>query len=111
MGVVGTNVPMKDGPAKVGGTAKYVDDLTFPGMLHGRPIRSTIRCGRLTSLHLDFDTAGFTSARRGLHAGRAGSGAGVGSARATPPEGNLHLVSTEYLDADGDRPTGDTVCY
>ena len=60
MGVVGTNVPMKDGPAKVGGTAKYVDDLTFPGMLHGRTIRSTIPCGRLASLHLDFDTTGFT---------------------------------------------------
>jgi CO/xanthine dehydrogenase Mo-binding subunit len=60
VGVVGTNVPRKDGPAKVGGTAKYVDDLTFPGMLHGRTIRSTIPCGRLTSLHLDFDTTGFT---------------------------------------------------
>ena len=60
MGVVGTNVPRKDGPAKVGGTAKYVDDLTFPGMLHGRTIRSTIPCGRLTSLHLDCDTTGFT---------------------------------------------------
>lgn len=60
MGVVGTNVPRKDGPAKVGGAAKYVDDLTFPGMLHGRTIRSTIPCGRLTSLHLDCDTIGFT---------------------------------------------------
>ena len=60
MGVVGTNVPRKDGPAKVGGTAKYVVDLTFPGMLHGRTIRSTIPCGRLTSLHLDCDTTGFT---------------------------------------------------
>jgi len=59
MGVVGTSVPRVDGPAKVGGTAKYVDDLVFPGMLHGRTIRTTIPCGRLTDVELDFDPAGF----------------------------------------------------
>ena len=60
MSIVGTNVPRKDGPAKVGGTAKYVDDITFPGMLHGRTIRSTIPSGRITNIRLDFDTTGFT---------------------------------------------------
>ncbi len=60
MGVVGTSVPRVDGPAKVGGTARYVDDLVFPGMLHARTIRTTIPRGRLTGVALDFDPAGFT---------------------------------------------------
>src|SRR5438067_5285206 len=58
--VVGTSVPRKDGAAKVGGTAKYVDDITLPGMLYGRTIRATIPSGRLAGVRLDFDTAGFT---------------------------------------------------
>ena len=60
MGVVGTSVPRVDGPAKVAGLARYVDDLTFPGMLHGRTIRTSIPCGRLTDVRLDFDPTGFT---------------------------------------------------
>lgn len=60
MSFVGQSVPRKDGAAKVGGTAKYVDDITFPGMLHGRTIRTTIPAGRITSIRLDFDTTGFT---------------------------------------------------
>jgi CO/xanthine dehydrogenase Mo-binding subunit len=58
--VVGQSVPRKDGPAKVAGAAKYVDDITFPGMLHGRTIRATIPCGRISGIRLDFDTTGFT---------------------------------------------------
>jgi xanthine dehydrogenase molybdopterin-binding subunit B len=45
---------------KVTGAAKYVDDLVFPGMLHGRTMRSTIACGRIRSVNLLFDRAGFT---------------------------------------------------
>ena len=60
MGAVGTSVPRVDGPAKVAGLARYVDDLTFPGMLHGRTIRTSIPCGRLTDVRLDFDPTGFT---------------------------------------------------
>ncbi len=37
-----------------------MDDLRFPGMLHGRTIRTTIARGELTAVHLDFDPAGFT---------------------------------------------------
>jgi CO/xanthine dehydrogenase Mo-binding subunit len=58
--VVGHSVPRKDGAAKVGGTAKYVDDITMPGMLYGRTIRATIPSGRITSIRFDFDTTGFT---------------------------------------------------
>ncbi|HEX8831474.1 MAG TPA: xanthine dehydrogenase family protein molybdopterin-binding subunit [Longimicrobium sp.] len=46
--------------AKTTGTARYVDDLSFPGMLYGRTIRSTIAKGRVRSVSLDFDPAGFT---------------------------------------------------
>lgn len=59
---VGRNVPRKEGVAKVTGAAKYVDDLRFPGMLHGRTVRSTIPCGEIASIRLDFDTSGFTIA-------------------------------------------------
>ena len=44
---VGKNVRRKDGDAKVTGAAKYIDDLTFPGMLYGATIRSTIPHGRI----------------------------------------------------------------
>jgi CO/xanthine dehydrogenase Mo-binding subunit len=60
MGLVGTSVPRVDGPAKTAGTARYVDDLAFPGMLHGRTIRATIPCGLVTGVRLGFDPAGFT---------------------------------------------------
>ncbi|HUQ88752.1 MAG TPA: xanthine dehydrogenase family protein, partial [Vicinamibacterales bacterium] len=46
---VGANVRRKDGDAKVTGAAKYIDDLTFPGMIYGATIRSTIPCGRIRS--------------------------------------------------------------
>ena len=59
---VGRNVPRKEGVAKVTGAAKYVDDLRFPGMLHGSTARSTIPCGEIASIRLDFDTSGFTIA-------------------------------------------------
>lgn len=52
----------KDGDAKVSGAAQYIDDLSFPGMLHGATIRSTIPCGTITGLHYDFDPRGFTIA-------------------------------------------------
>jgi CO/xanthine dehydrogenase Mo-binding subunit len=57
---VGRNVLRKEGAAKVTGAAHYIDDLSFPGMLYGRTIRSTIPCGEITSIRLNFDTAGFT---------------------------------------------------
>src|ERR1051325_8491986 len=49
MPAVGENVPRKDGIGKATGQAKYADDLVFPGMLHGRTIRSTIARGVLRS--------------------------------------------------------------
>jgi CO/xanthine dehydrogenase Mo-binding subunit len=60
MPAVGRSVARKDGIGKATGAARYVDDLVFPGMLYGRTIRSTIPRGRVRSVRLDFDPAGFT---------------------------------------------------
>ncbi|HVE32978.1 MAG TPA: xanthine dehydrogenase family protein molybdopterin-binding subunit [Gemmatimonadaceae bacterium] len=57
---VGASVPRKDGIGKATGQARYADDLVFPGMLHGRTIRSTVPRGRVRSVQLDFDPTGFT---------------------------------------------------
>jgi CO/xanthine dehydrogenase Mo-binding subunit len=59
VGAVGRSVQRKDGIGKATGAARYADDLVFPGMLFGRTIRSTIPCGRIRSIRLDFDTSGF----------------------------------------------------
>ena len=60
MHAVGRNVLRKEGASKVSGAAKYIDDLSFPGMLHARTIRSTIPAGEIAAIRFNFDTAGFT---------------------------------------------------
>src|SRR6266542_1607405 len=57
---VGRRVPRKEGVAKVTGAARYVDDLSFPGMLHGATVRSTIPRGEILSIRHDLDRDGFT---------------------------------------------------
>jgi CO/xanthine dehydrogenase Mo-binding subunit len=57
---VGRNVLRKEGASKVSGAAQYIDDLTFPDLLHARTIRSTIPAGEITAIRFNFDTAGFT---------------------------------------------------
>ncbi|MDP1568711.1 MAG: xanthine dehydrogenase family protein molybdopterin-binding subunit [Vicinamibacterales bacterium] len=56
---VGRSVRRKDGDDKVTGRALYIDDLTFPGMLHGMTVRATIPCGRIDRVRPAFDTTGF----------------------------------------------------
>jgi CO/xanthine dehydrogenase Mo-binding subunit len=60
MRAVGHNVLRKEGHDKVTGAARYIDDLTFPGLLHGRTIRSTIPCGEIVAVGPRFAPAGFT---------------------------------------------------
>jgi CO/xanthine dehydrogenase Mo-binding subunit len=48
--VVGTSVLRKEARSKVTGSAQYVDDLNFPGMLHGVTIRSTIPRGLILGI-------------------------------------------------------------
>jgi CO/xanthine dehydrogenase Mo-binding subunit len=50
----------KDGLDKATGAAKYIDDLSFPNLLHARTIRSTIPAGTITGVTFDFDKTGFT---------------------------------------------------
>src|SRR2546421_6008683 len=59
---VGKNVPRAEGREKVTGEARYVDDLHFPEMLHGRTVRSTVARARILGVELDknFDWSGFT---------------------------------------------------
>ena len=59
MRVVGQNVIRKDSRAKIAGTARYVDDLTVPGMLHATTVRSEIPAGRVRDVRLAFDPTGF----------------------------------------------------
>ena len=49
--VLGISVLRKEARSKVTGSAQYVDDLNFPGMLHGVTVRSTIPRGRILGIH------------------------------------------------------------
>src|SRR5256885_9351679 len=53
MTLVGKPIPRKEGRRKVTGQALYVDDLTFPDMLHGVTVRSTIPRGRIKNISFD----------------------------------------------------------
>jgi CO/xanthine dehydrogenase Mo-binding subunit len=53
--VVGRPVPRKEALSKVTGTAPYVDDLNFPGMLHGITVRSNIPRARIRSIQFEGD--------------------------------------------------------
>jgi CO/xanthine dehydrogenase Mo-binding subunit len=48
---IGKSVQRKEGPEKVTGSAQYLDDLTFPGMLHGATVRSPIPRGRIRAIN------------------------------------------------------------
>jgi CO/xanthine dehydrogenase Mo-binding subunit len=48
--IVGKPVPRKEGRSKVTGAARYVDDLTMPGMLYGATVRSPAARGRIRSI-------------------------------------------------------------
>jgi len=48
---IGKSVPRKEGREKVTGAARYVDDLTFPGMIHGVTVRSAAARGTIREIH------------------------------------------------------------
>src|SRR5829696_8907482 len=47
---IGQPVPRKEGRAKVTGAARYVDDISLPGMLYGTTVRSHVPRGRVTGV-------------------------------------------------------------
>src|SRR5258706_7776799 len=53
MTLVGKSIPRKEGRKKVTGTALYVDDLKFDGMLHGVTVRSSVPRGRIKNISFD----------------------------------------------------------
>lgn len=50
LNVVGRRLPQHDAAAKATGQAQFTDDLTLPGMLYGRLVRSSIAHGRIVSI-------------------------------------------------------------
>ncbi len=48
--LIGRPLPRKEGREKVTGAARYVDDLTFPGMIYGATVRSPAPRGRITRI-------------------------------------------------------------
>lgn len=50
---VGKNAPRREGPEKLSGRAKYLDDLAIPDCWHGVTVRSSIPHGRIKALRFD----------------------------------------------------------
>jgi CO/xanthine dehydrogenase Mo-binding subunit len=48
--VVGVSVPRKEGVAKLTGKARYIDDLSMPGMIFGATVRSSIARGAIEDI-------------------------------------------------------------
>jgi CO/xanthine dehydrogenase Mo-binding subunit len=53
--IIGKSFPRKEGREKVTGRARYVDDITFPGMLHGVTVRSQASRARIRAIHFEGD--------------------------------------------------------
>src|SRR5881392_2190630 len=47
---IGKSVPRKEGRKKVTGQALYVDDISFPEMIYGVTVRSSVPRGRITNI-------------------------------------------------------------
>jgi CO/xanthine dehydrogenase Mo-binding subunit len=47
---IGKSAPRKEGRKKVTGQALYVDDISFPEMLHGTTVRSSVARGRIKTI-------------------------------------------------------------
>jgi CO/xanthine dehydrogenase Mo-binding subunit len=51
--IVGTSVPRMEGRDKVTGHARYIDDMTLPGMLYGATVRSRFPRGKIKKFTFD----------------------------------------------------------
>src|SRR6266481_3708651 len=51
--VVGKSMPRKEGRDKVTGAARYIDDMTIPGMIYGATVRSQIPRGTIKTVSFD----------------------------------------------------------
>lgn len=50
---IGKSIPRKEGREKVTGSARYVDDLSFSGMIYGVTVRSTVARGRILRIRYE----------------------------------------------------------
>src|SRR5256885_6499395 len=53
--LIGKSIPRKEGRKKVTGQALYIDDLSFPEMLHGITVRSPVARGRIKDVAFEGD--------------------------------------------------------
>ncbi len=53
--LIGKSIPRKEGRKKVTGQALYIDDLSFPGMIHGATVRSSVPRGRIKDISFEGD--------------------------------------------------------
>ncbi len=51
--IIGKSVPRKEGRDKVTGAARYIDDITMPGMLYGATVRSQVARGAIKQITFD----------------------------------------------------------
>ena len=51
--IIGKSVPRKEGRDKVTGAARYIDDMTLPGMIYGATVRSQIPRGVIKKISFD----------------------------------------------------------
>ena len=61
--IIGKSVPRKEGRDKVTGAARYIDDMSLPGMLYGATVRSQIPRGVIKKISFDpqFDWSDFVT--------------------------------------------------
>src|SRR5216683_5545601 len=52
---IGKSAPRKEGRTKVTGQALYVDDISFPEMLYGTTVRSSVSRGRIKNISFEGD--------------------------------------------------------
>ena len=66
--VVGRRLPMVDAAPKVTGSAQFTDDLLFPGMLHGKILRSPLPHAKI--LNVDVSKAARLPGVKGVVTGQ-----------------------------------------
>jgi CO/xanthine dehydrogenase Mo-binding subunit len=61
--IIGKSVPRKEGRDKVTGAARYIDDMSLPGMLYGATVRSQVPRGVIKKISFDpqFDWSEFVT--------------------------------------------------
>lgn len=65
--ILGASPVRKEGRAKVLGEAKYIDDISLPGLWHGATVRSAVARGRIRAIHFapGVDWSAFAIVRAG----------------------------------------------